>query len=184
MELEKLKGNIIGVISDDYELLKYQGLMVKDIVKKKSLDALKMAGLTPEYMDKLFDKLAYRDKNKVILASKLQDKVIILNNFSKGLTGKDIEHYKKLFKRIVSYNRKIILIDKNSEMFINLVDKFYVINKDIVYETDDIFDNNLGKYIELPEIVKFNNKSNDLGVKINHYKELDDLLKAIYRIKS
>ena len=156
MELEKLKGNIIGVISDDYGLLKYQGLMVKDIVKKRSLDALKMAGLTPEYMDKLFDKLSYRDK----------------------------EHYKKLFKRIVSYNRKIILIDKNSEMFINLVDKFYVINKDIVYETDDIFDNNLSKYIELPEIVKFNNKSNDLGVKINHYKELDDLLKAIYRIKS
>ena len=69
-------------------------------------------------------------------------------------------------------------------MFINLVDKFYVINKDIVYETDDIFDNNLSKYIELPVIVKFNNKSNDLGVKINHYKELDDLLKAIYRIKS
>ena len=57
MELEKLKGNIIGVISDDYGLLKYQGLMVKDIVKKRSLDALKMAGLTPEYMDKLFDKL-------------------------------------------------------------------------------------------------------------------------------
>lgn len=184
MELEKLKGNIIGVISDDYGLLKYQGLMVKNIVKKRSLDALKMAGLTPEYMDKLFDKLSYRDKNKVILASKLQDKVIILNNFSKGLTSKDIEHYKKLFKRIVIYNRKIILIDKNSEMFINLVDKFYVINKDIVYETDDIFDNNLSKYIELPEIVKFNNKSNDLGVKINHYKELDDLLKAIYRIKS
>ena len=69
-------------------------------------------------------------------------------------------------------------------MFINLVDKLYVINKDIVYETDDIFDNNLSKYIELPEIVKFNHKSNDLGVKINHYKELDDLLKAIYRIKS
>ena len=54
----------------------------------------------------------------------------------------------------------------------------------ILYETDDIFDNNLSKYIELPVIVKFNNKSNDLGVKINHYKELDDLLKAIYRIKS
>lgn len=184
MELEKLSGNIIGVISDLVETDNYQGLMVKDIVKKKSLDALKMTGLTPEYMDKLFDNLSYRDKEKVILASKLQEKVIILYNFSKGLTCKDIEYFKKLFKRISSYNRKIILVDKNSNMFINLVDKIYVIDEKIIYETSDIFDNNLSEYIELPEIVKFNIKSNNLGVKINHYKELDDLLKAIYRIKS
>ena len=184
MELEKLDGKIIGVIGDLVEADNYQGLMVSDIVKKRSLDALKMAGLTPEYMDKLFDKLSYRDKEKVKLASKLQDRVIILNNFSKGLTNKDIEYYKKLFKRISTYNRKIILVDKNSNMFMNLVDKIYVVEDKVIYETNDIFDDKLSEYIELPDIVKFNNLSQELGVKINHYKELDDLLKAIYRIKS
>ena len=53
-----------------------------------------------------------------------------------------------------------------------------------MYETGDMFDKALGEYIDLPKIVEFTNKSENKGIKINHYKELDELLKAIYRIKS
>ena len=69
-------------------------------------------------------------------------------------------------------------------MFFNLVDKVYVLSNEIVYETSDMFDKTLSKYIDLPKIVEFTNKSENKGIKINHYKELDELLKAIYRIKS
>ena len=75
-------------------------------------------------------------------------------------------------------------MDINSNLFFNLVDKVYVLNKEIVYETSDMFDKTLSKYIDLPKIVEFTNKSENKGIKINHYKELDELLKAIYRIKS
>ena len=147
MEL-KLNGNIIGVVSNDFKEDNVNG-KVRDIVVKKSSDALKMVGLDDTYLDK------------------------------------DIEFFKKLFKKIISYGRKIVLVDRNSNMFINCVDKMYVINnKKIVLEVNDIYDKGLEKYIEVPKIVEFTNKTLEYGVNINHYNELDDLLKAIYRIKS
>ena len=143
-----------------------------------------MVGLDESYLELDYEDLSLRNKSKVILASKLQDKEILLVNFSKGLTNKDIEFFKKIFKKIVSYGRKIILVDKNSNLFFNCVDNLYVINKEIVLETNDLYSNELSKYIDVPKIVEFTNKSLDLGVNINHYKEIDDLLKAIYRVKS
>lgn len=182
MELE-LKGSIIGVISDDFKEPDLSG-KVKDIVVKKASDALKMVGLDYSYLEKEYNELSWNIKNKIILASKLQDKEIMLVNFSKGLTSKDLDFFKKLFKKIVGYGRKIILVDKNSELFLNCVDNLYVINKEIVLETNDIFNKDLRKYIDVPRVIEFVNKACDVGVNINYYKELDDLLKAIYRIKS
>lgn len=179
----ELKGSIIGIVSNDYIEDELKG-MVKDIVVKKSSDALKMVGLDDSYLDKDFRDLSDRDKNKIILASKLQNKEIKLINFSKGLTNKDMEFFKKLFKKIVSYGRKIILVDKNSNMFMNCVDNLYVINKEIVLETNDLYNEKLKKYIDVPSIVEFTHKSLENGIKLNHYNDLDDLLKAIYRIKS
>ena len=179
----ELKGSIIGIVSNDYIEDELKG-MVKDIVVKKSSDALKMVGLDDSYLDKDFSDLSDRDKNKIILASKLQNKEIKLINFSKGLTNKDMEFFKKLFKKIVSYGRKIILVDKNSNMFMNCVDNLYVINKEIILETDDLYNEELKKYIDVPSIVEFTHKSLENGIKLNHYNDLDDLLKAIYRIKS
>ena len=179
----ELKGSIIGIVSNDYIEDELKGT-VKDIVIKKSSDALKMVGLDDSYLDKDFMDLSDRDKNKIILASKLQNKEIKLINFSKGLTNKDIEFFKKLFKKIVSYGRKIILVDKNSNMFMNCVDNLYVINKEIILETDDLYNEELKKYIDVPSIVEFTHKSLENGIKLNHYNDVDDLLKAIYRIKS
>ena len=179
----ELKGSIIGIVSNDYIEDELKGT-VKDIVIKKSSDALKMVGLDDSYLDKDFMDLSDRDKNKIILASKLQNKEIKLINFSKGLTNKDIEFFKKLFKKIVSYGRKIMLVDKNSNMFMNCVDNLYVINKEIILETDDLYNEELKKYIDVPSIVEFTHKSLENGIKLNHYNDLDDLLKAIYRIKS
>lgn len=182
MELSSLNGNIIGVINYDIKE-SYNGL-VKDIVIKKTEQALKMVGLTEEVLDKNFEDLSFRDKNKVILASKLQEKIIVLNNFSRGLTKKDIEFFKSLFKKVVKYDRKIILIDKNGELFIDLVDNIYVFNNEEVLNFKSLYDNDLVNWIQLPKIVEFTQKTLENGVKINEYKEIDELLKAIYRIKS
>lgn len=182
MELSSLNGNIIGVINYDIKE-SYNGL-VKDIVLKKPEQALKMVGLTEEMLDKNFEDLSFRDKNKIILASKLQEKIIVLNNFSRGLTKKDIEFFKSLFKKVVKYDRKIILIDKNGELFINLVDNIYVFNNEEVLNFKSLYDNDLVNWIQLPKIVEFTQKTLENGVKINEYKEIDELLKAIYRIKS
>lgn len=185
MELSSLKGSIIGVVSDEYKNEEFNSKKVSEIIAKKPIESLKMVGLGAEYLDLSFNELSIRFQNKIILASKLHDKEIVLINFSKGMLKKDIEFFKNLFKKIVAYNRKIILIDKNSELFLNCVDKLYVINNDeIVYETDNLFDNNLSKYIDAPKIVEFVNTTLTKGIRINEYTEIDELLKAIYRIKS
>lgn len=184
MELSSLDGSIIGVVSCDYDVDNYSGKLVRDIVLKKRTESLKMVGFTSDIQDKLFDDLSSGNKNRVILASKLLEKNIILVNFSVGLTWKDIEFFKKLFKKVASYGKKIILID-NCELFFNLVDKIYVIDKgNILFSCNDLYNKELSNYIDLPKIVEFTFKCEDKGIRINHYKEVDELLKAIYRIKS
>ena len=185
MELEKLDGNIIGIISNDFQNENFSGKKVREIIVKKVNESLKMVRLNLEILDKNFEDLSSRDMNKVILASKLQEKVIILINFSKGMLKKDLEYFKALFKKIKNYDRKIILIDYNAELFIGLVNHYYVFsNNQMKYETKDIFDRVLENYIDMPSIARFINQCESDGIRLDHYYELDELLKAIYRIKS
>lgn len=185
MDLKKLNGSIIGVISNDYQEENYSNKKIREIINKKPEESLKMVGLSSEFLDKNFAELSIRNKNKIILASKLHDEVIVLINFSKGMLKKDLDFFKKLLKKIVSYNKRIILVDKNSEMFLNCVDKLYVINNsNIIYEAINLFDTKLKDYIDIPKITEFINVTLDKGIRINEYTELDELLKAIYRIKS
>ena len=142
----ELDGKIIGIISNDYIEEDYSGKKVEEIITYKISDALKMVKLDEAIKSVLFDDLSSRDKNKVILASHLHDKEIRLVNFSKGMIKKDLEYFSTLFKRIANYGRKIILVDKNLEMFLNCIDHIYIIEDEkIVYETKNIFDNILTK---------------------------------------
>lgn len=185
MELNSLNGNIVGVIIDDYPSDDFKDSLVRDIIVKKVPESLKMVKLDESFLDKKFSDLSIRNKEKVILASKLHDKEIVLVNFSQGLIKSDFNYFKTLFKKIASYNRKIILVDKNTDLFLNCVDRIYVINNDeIKYETVDIFDKILKLYVDLPKIVEFSLKCESDGIRLDHYTELDELLKAIYRIKS
>ena len=181
----ELDGKIIGIISNDYIEEDYSGKKVEEIITYKISDSLKMVKLDESIKSVLFDDLSSRDKNKVILASRLHDKEIRLVNFSKGMIKKDLEYFSTLFKRIANYGRKIILVDKNLEMFLNCVDHIYILEDEkIVYETKNLFDNILTKYVDVPKIVEFINTSSKNGIRLDYYTELDELLKAIYRIKS
>lgn len=185
MELSSLNGNIIGVIADNYRSEDFKDTLVSEIIVKKVADSLKMVKLDDSVLSKRFSDLSSRNKEKVILASKLHDKEIVLINFSNGLIKSDLDYFKTLFKKITSYNRKVILIDKNTELFLNCVDRIYVLEKDAIkYETVDIFDKILELYVDLPKIVDFTIKCEKMGVRLDHYTELDELMKAIYRIKS
>ena len=186
MELNDLKGNIIGIIAMETQTKDdFKDTKVSEIIKYKLDASLKMVGLSNKIKDLKFSDLSSREKNKVILASKLNDEVIVLKYFSKGLISKDIEDFKRLFKKLVSYNKKIILIDNNLNLFINCVDNIYIISEnEIIYENKDIYDPTLYLNADAPGIVDFTYLSEDEGIHIDEYKELDELIKAIYRIKS
>ena len=109
MELDKLKGSIIGIVSS-YEVdnKKYNNYLVKDIIGSKVNEALKMVGLANEKQNEYFQNLSSKDQNKVILASMLNEKIIVLYDFTKGMNNKDLTFFKNLFKKIASYKNIIM----------------------------------------------------------------------------
>ena len=184
MEINTLPGTIIGLIGNFNLKDDYNNMKIKDILSEKSDKALKIVNLTIDE-NTLFDNLATDDKNKVILAKKLNDEVIILNDFTKGFNHRERLFYKNLLKKISTYNRKIILISNDIDFFIKLVDHIYVIeNNNIVYETENIFEDKLYEYVDKPKIIEFVSLAKDKGINIDYYDEFNDLLKAIYRLKS
>ena len=54
MELEKLDGNIIGIISNDFQNENFSGKKVREIIVKKVNESLKMVRLNLETLDKNF----------------------------------------------------------------------------------------------------------------------------------
>lgn len=185
MELSELKGSVVGVISRDYQVDDFKDSLVRDLITKRVDESLKMVRLDAKVLDMKFSELSSRDKSKVILASKLHDKVIVLVDFSKGLIKKDYSYFKALFKKIVQYGRKVILIEAKSDIFLGCADRIYVISGgEVKYDTLNIFDKVLLSYVDSPKIVQFEQKCDDKGIRLDYYTELDELLKAIYRIKS
>lgn len=185
MELSTLEGNIIGIVSRENNNPDYEEKLVSEIIINKLEDSLKMVNLDPSIADKKFSDLSSMDKNKIILASQLQQDKIILYDFSKGMLKKDLSFFKRLFKKIVTYGKKIYLYSKDAELFINCVDNIYILNEDeIVFKTNDIFDPTLYIEMETPGIVRFIYKCEDLGIHLDEYTDINELIKAIYRIKS
>ncbi len=181
MELSKLLGNIIGIVSSD-TLEIFDDCLVKDLLQNKCFDALKMVNLDSSYAEAKISSLSLKEKNIISLASQLNNNIIILKDFSNGLIDKDLKFYQKLLKKISSYNKKIILISKDINLFINLVDHIYVLDNDnIIYETTNIFDLKLYNYISKPKIIEFVQMAKDKGIKIDYTTDFNDLLKAIYR---
>lgn len=186
MELEKIKGSIVGIISNekpDFE--KYNNQKVNEILTGQIDKSLKMVGLDAKIKEKNFQDLSSCEKNKIILASKLQDKTIILYDFSKGMIKKDLDYFKRLFKKLITYQKRIILYSNDLELFLNCVDNICLINNDkVIYETTDIFDPTIYLETNKPKIVEFIYKCEDLGIKLNEYRDINELIKAIFRIKS
>ena len=66
MELEHLKGTIIGVISDDYKESLPLDLKVKDIITKKDSNVISLPEMS--YQEELFNYWKELSKNKLIVA--------------------------------------------------------------------------------------------------------------------
>ncbi len=186
MELSLLEGNIIGVVTTQiFSNPGYHNNKIKDIIGDKYADALKIVNLDFAYGEKLFMDLDASKQNKVRLAEQLNNKVIILEDFFKGMNNKEIIFYKNLLKKISSYHKKIILLSHHVNDFLNLVDRVYVIKDDtIVYQTADLKNEELYNYVSRPPIIEFVYLSRQKGIKLDYYTEFNDLLKAIYRLKA
>lgn len=184
MEIKDLvnKYGIIGVISNYKCSLKMAGT-VKDLGINNSLNALKMVGLDKEVYEKKMVDLSLSELWKIDLATKLNEKIIIIGNLASSLNHKDLLYMQKLLLKLhEDYGKKIVIIDEDVKVFFNVV-KYVVVleDKQIIFATDNFFDKELYMYVKMPEIISFLTYVNKDGKKLQETIDIYELIKDIYR---
>ena len=184
MEIKELLYNdgIIGVISNYKSTLKNTG-KVSSLNINNINNALKMVSLNSDIIDKDLQELSLNELWKVELATKLNEEIIIVGNMSTSLNYKEIEYMKKLFLKLNNnYHKKIIIIDNDVKVFFGLVKRIFVLkNHHILYETTDLFNDELYKYTKMPPIIDFIKYVNKENKNIKNTTEIYELIKDIYR---
>ena len=151
-------------------------------------DALKLVGLSEEYLDKDPLSLNLIDAKKLALACVLiyNPKVIVLDEITSGITSdykKDLIRLLKLLKN--KYKKTIILLTKNTSFVYECADYVYLMHltrivgsgKRDILERYDLNSINL----ETPQIVSFVSTCKKNNHDINYYNNILDLIKGVYR---
>ena len=117
---------------------------------------------------------------RVFLGSMIlnSSKTIVLKNIEISFTARELSNLFHVLRRnIKKLNKKIIYVSKNIDTIILNTD-YYVLTKDSmkIYSGDDI--NSLPIKTELMQIVDL---ANNKGANLKYYKDINDLLKAIYK---
>lgn len=186
-----LTGNInVTTNNDNYRIIteyRFPGTTETFLNSPKSLASLKMVFLDESYLTKKSEDLSESEIKRIMLARALIENkdYIILDYFEKGLNYKEKENFKRLFRKLSQEYHKTILILTNDITFLwNIADEIIHVNKNGVinnYSKEEYF--NLSNIANKPEITKFINMMRERNIKIADYKNVLDLLKAIYRLK-
>jgi len=153
----------------------------------KSLNALKLVMLDESILNKKGTELSNGEIKAVSLAKELiaNREIIVLDYFEKELKSREKENYKRLLKKLSQDFNKTIIIYTNDLTFLwDICEEImYVDNDNVIntYQKNDYF--KLIELVDKPIISDFIEKIRAKGIKIEDYKDIKDLLKAIYRIK-
>ena len=129
------------------------------------------------------------DKKKIQLAYVLckREKYIILDYFEKGLNSKEINYFKKLFKKIKEYQISVIVHTNDVNFIISIVDKICLVKNDNVVKIlpkYDLYNNEIYDYVDMPTIIEFINYCKSIGINIDNYLDNKEIIKAIFRMVS
>ncbi len=194
----KPKGYIYGLMGNinlttnntNYSIItdyKFNGTVSEYLNSPKAESSLKMVLLDESYIDKKANDLSIGELKKVSLAKALIDAkdYLVLDYFDKNFNHKEIDYFIRLMKRMTSdYQKTVILFTNDITVLWNnikellIVDEYFVINtipKEKYFEFID--------KVNEPEIIRFIKLMKELGLNIENYKNTQDLLKAIYRLK-
>jgi len=177
-ELKKIDFKIMGVFTNNYKVPNYEGIPLEKIITYKLDETEKITLLDI----KNTNNLSTKNNSKLQLAKSINDKIILLYDFSKGLNTKEINYYHRLFLKMSNkYHKRIILFSKDVNFLMKMCDTFVIYDKKIVYMTNDIFDDKLYNYVDMPNIVKFIKLANKKGALLKETTDINELIKDIYR---
>lgn len=160
-----------------------------DKLDVRAIDALKLVGLDESYLNMNPFDLTVVDAKKVALACAIiyNPKVLILDEFTNGLSFTDKKELTSLLKMLKNkYNKTIILLTKDTNFSYPISDTVHILkltkliksgDKSLFTDTKLLKSNNL----EIPKIVAFTEKCNKKGHDISQYTNIHDLIKGVYR---
>lgn len=181
--------NQITFIKNTYphELVKEYILSNTNCSEERLLSSFQLVNLSSDKEFQFVDMLSLSEKLKVELAIALilNQEQIILYQFDKYFMEKDLFFFKKLFKKLVlKYKKTVVLIDSNFSFMLDFVERFVLLadrNEIKIFGKEDVYDNELEKYINVPPIIDFVKYVNKDKKRLNTYTDLKELIKEIYR---
>lgn len=152
-------------------------------------DALKLVGLDESYLKLNPLRLTLVDAKKVALACVLiyNPSILILDEFTAGLSNSDKEELLRLLRILkTKYRKTIIMLSKDTSFCYKISDYVYLMkltkivasgDKTLLEDEEVLNSCNLA----VPGIVSFVNECNKKGHEIDHYTNILDLIKGVYR---
>ncbi|MCM1053337.1 MAG: hypothetical protein NC483_05135 [Ruminococcus sp.] len=184
-----LMGNItLTTNNSNYSLVedfKFPGTVKNFLDSQKDISSLKMVMLNESYLAKTVTELSEIEIRKIILAKALIEnkKYLALDYFEKGLSNKEKDNFKRLFKKLTrDYNKTIIIFTNDLSFLWDNADSIIYIDEKITAYSKEEY-HKLLSLVDNPEISKFISLMRNLNLETEDYKNVLDLLKAIYRLK-
>lgn len=166
-------------------LIKNQLLAISS--KTKIEKVFKMLGIDQVVLEKNDDNITFLEE-KLLMISKqlLVGKELTLNYLEKGLNEKERIYLKRIIKKLAhDYNLKVIIFTNDLEFLLDLIDKVIIIEGNNIKSTisnKDIYNQIIYQYIDMPDIIAFVKKCQNLGKRLDNYIDVSEVLKGLYRL--
>jgi len=162
---------------------KYLEKTFSNLSQDKLEKACRMALLDLSILDCNLNKLSRTEAKRLRFVEALlyNSETLIFVNFEDGFYGKKRGYYQKLFLKLTKYHKAILVVTKDVSFLFGMVSEF-ILFTDHSYEwMRDFYDQKIYQYVEEPPIISYVNYLNRKGIRMEHYVEPKEVLKAIYR---
>lgn len=155
--------------------------------QNKIIKVFKMLGIDQSALEKNVDSLNFLEEKLIMLAKQLLiGKELILNFLEKGLNEKERIYLKRVIKKLAhDYKVKVLVFTNDLDFLLNFIDKVVILeNNEIksVISNKDLYNENIYQYIDMPDIIAFVKKCQNLGKRLDNYIDVSEVLKGLYRL--
>lgn len=171
------------VFHQNISVQKYFEKKLGTFSQEKFVDACRMVLLDPEIIHGNVSKLSYTEAKKLRFVEALlfHAETILFVNFEQGFTFKSRSYYQKLFSKLTKYGKCILLISDDISFLMNFVSDFILFEPNQYQLLHDFYDERIYKYVKMPEVISYIKYLETKGIRLEHYLETKEVLKAIYR---
>lgn len=153
--------------------------------KEKLLKAFSTLDIKEDVLANNINEISQALKNKLAIVEALvnNEEELIFNNIHKGFSYREIQTIKRILKKFVEYNKKVLIITDDVEFLFGLTKNLVIVNDNNYIKMSPVnwLDLKIYDYVSKPPIIDFVLNCKQRGIKIDDSFETKELLKAIYR---